>query len=206
MNKIVINQNLKHDIIELINKKNRQVYRGTKENLKKYLQKPAKYEINYLAKNTFIDLLDYQNINARIEPGAIIRTNVKIASNAVILSGAIININVEIGDETMIDMGTIIGSGAIIGKRCHIGAGTIISGVMEPASNRPVIIEDDVFIGAGSVILPGLHIGKNSVIGAGSVVTKDVCEGTVVVGNPAHYLKETSEVKQEKIELNVKLR
>ncbi len=206
MNNISLDKTKKRNILEIIDKKKRIVYHGTEEELKKYLKKPRKYEIHYLAKNTFIDLLDCQNVNARIEPGAIIREKVKIGKNAIILPGAVINVNAKIGDDTMIDMGTIIGSGAIIGKRCHIGAGSVVSGVMEPVSNNPVIIEDDVFIGASVTILPGLRIGSGSVIGAGSVVTKNVEPKMVVVGNPARILKNASEVDSNKVEINVKLR
>lgn len=206
MNKIVIDKNNKKDIIEAVDRKKHIVYRGNACEMKKFLNNPKKYDINYIAKNTFIDLLDYKEIDARIEPGAVIRTNVKIGKNAIILSGSIINVNANIGNETMIDMGAVIGSGAIIGRRCHIGAGAVISGVMEPASNNPVVVEDDVFIGAGAVILPSIKIGSNAVIGAGSVVTKDVETRTTVVGNPARFLKKTDDLDQGKIEINVNLR
>lgn len=206
MNNIVFNKNNKKDIIEAVDRKKHIVYRGDSSEMKKFINNPERYAISYIAKNTFIDLLDYQKIDARIEPGAIIRTNVKIGKNAVMLSGSVININAVIGEETMIDMGAIIGSGAIIGNRCHIGASAVISGVMEPASNNPVIIENDVFIGAGAVILPGIKIGSNSVIGAGSVVTKNVKSGTTVVGNPARFLKKTEDLEPSKIEINVNLR
>lgn len=196
----------KKSIIELIDKKTRIVYKGTSEQLKKYLNEPDKYETSYLTKNVFFNLLELQNVNARIEPGAIIREQVKIGDNAVILSNAVVNIGSKIGTETMIDMGTIIGSGAVIGDKCHIGAGSVISGIMEPLSTNPVIIEDNVFIGAGSVILPGIKIKKNSIIGAGSVVTKDVLENTVVVGNPAKFLKYNNPLLKQKTEINVKLR
>lgn len=196
----------KKSIIELIDKKTRIVYKGTSEQLKEYLNEPDKYEVSFLTKNVFFNLLDLRNINARIEPGAIIREQVEIGDNAVILSNAVVNIGSKIGAETMIDMGTIIGSGAIIGNKCHIGAGSVISGIMEPLSTNPVVIEDNVFIGAGSVILPGIKIKTNSIIGAGSVVTKDVLENTVVVGNPAKFLKYNNPLLKQKTEINVKLR
>ena len=41
--------------------------------------------------------LDKRDINARIEPGAIIRDQVEIGDNAVIMMGAVINIGAEIG-------------------------------------------------------------------------------------------------------------
>ncbi len=51
------------------------------------------------------------------------------------------------------------------------------------------IIEDDVWIGCGCVILSGVKIEKGSVIGANSTVTKGVSQYSVVVGAPAHSVK-----------------
>ena len=49
----------------------------------------------------------------------------------------------------------------------------------------PIKIGNNVFIGCNVTILPGVEIKDNVIIAAGSVVTKDVCENTVVGGNPA---------------------
>lgn len=147
------------------------------------------YYIECDRRNSAIPMLELLNINARIEPGSIIREHVSIGDHAVIMMGAIINIGTSIGEETMIDMGVVVGGRAIIGKRCHIGAGAVIAGVIEPPSAHPVIIEDDVMIGANAVVIEGIHIGKGAVIGAGSIVTKDVEANSVVVGNPARVIK-----------------
>jgi hypothetical protein len=61
--------------------------------------------------------------------------------------------------------------------------------INKPLKFEKIIIEDNVDIGAGAIILPGVRIGKGSMVGAGSVVTKDVPPGTIVVGNPAKFLK-----------------
>ncbi len=53
-------------------------------------------------------MLDKRHLNARIEPGAIIRDQVTIEDNAVVMMGAVINIGAEIGAGTMIDMGAIL--------------------------------------------------------------------------------------------------
>lgn len=151
------------------------------------------YVIENNCRNSAVPLLDLTTVNARIEPGAIIRDRVTIGANAVIMMGAIINIGASIGEETMIDMNAVIGARGIIGKRCHIGAGAVIAGVLEPPSKTPVIIEDDVLIGANAVILEGVRIGKGAVVGAGSVVTKDVPANTIVVGVPAKIVKEKDE-------------
>lgn len=152
-------------------------------------------------RNSAIPLLDLKGINARIEPGAVIREKVEIGNNAVIMMGAVINIGAVIGDGTMIDMGAVLGGRAIVGKNCHIGAGTVLAGVVEPASAVPVVIEDDVVIGANAVVLEGCRVGKGAVVAAGAVVVSDVAPGTVVAGIPAKILKDKDGKTAEKTAL-----
>ena len=157
-------------------------------------------------RNSAVPLLDLKGVNARIEPGAIIRDRVAIGDNAVIMMGAIINIGAVIGEGTMIDMGCVLGGRATVGKRCHIGAGTVLAGVVEPASATPVIIEDDVMIGANAVVLEGVRVGRNAVVAAGAVVTQDVPEGAVVAGVPARVIKQRDEKTDSKTGLEDDLR
>ncbi|RKD32438.1 2,3,4,5-tetrahydropyridine-2,6-dicarboxylate N-acetyltransferase [Thermohalobacter berrensis] len=164
------------------------------------------YHIEYDRRNSAIPLLDIKNIEARIEPGAIIRDRVSIGKNAVIMMGAVINIGAEIGENTMIDMNAVVGARGIIGNNVHVGAGTVIAGVLEPPSKTPVIIEDDVLIGANAVILEGVKIGKGAVVAAGSVVTKDVPSNTVVAGVPAKVIKEKDEKTIDKVKILDELR
>ena len=67
-------------------------------------------EIENDCRNSAIPMLDKKDIPARIEPGAIIREQVEIGRNAVIMMGAVINI------------------GAVIGKGCLVGAGALVTG------------------------------------------------------------------------------
>ena len=152
-------------------------------------------------RNSAIPLLDMKNINARIEPGAIIREQVEIGDGAVIMMGAIINIGAIIGEGTMIDMGAVLGGRATVGKRCHIGAGTVLAGVVEPASATPVIVEDNVLIGANAVVIEGVHIGENAVVAAGAVVIEDVPANAVVAGCPARVIKTKDAKTEEKTAL-----
>jgi 2,3,4,5-tetrahydropyridine-2-carboxylate N-succinyltransferase/tetrahydrodipicolinate N-acetyltransferase len=152
-------------------------------------------------RNSAIPLLDLKGINARIEPGAVIRDQVEIGDNAVIMMGAVINIGAVIGEGTMIDMGAILGGRATTGKHCHVGAGAVLAGVIEPPSADPVVLEDDVLIGANAVVLEGVRIGKGSVVAAGAVVIEDVPAGSVVAGVPAKVIKNVADTAGEKIEI-----
>jgi len=154
----------------------------------------AHIEIENNCRNSAIPLLDLKDIPARIEPGAIIREQVEIGKNAVIMMGAVINIGAVIGDGTMIDMGAVLGGRATVGKNCHVGAGAVLAGVVEPASATPVIIEDNVMIGANAVVIEGCRVGHDAVVAAGAVVVSDVAPNTVVAGCPARVIK----VKDEK--------
>lgn len=152
-------------------------------------------------RNSAIPLLDLKDIPARIEPGAIIRNNVEIGKNAVIMMGAVINIGAVIGEGTMIDMGAVLGGRATVGAHCHIGAGAVLAGVIEPASATPVIVEDNVLVGANAVVVEGVHVGKNAVVAAGAVVLEDVPENAVVAGTPARVIKMKDEKTSSKTAL-----
>ncbi len=152
-------------------------------------------------RNSAIPLLDMKNINARIEPGAIIREQVSIGDGAVIMMGAIINIGAQIGEGTMIDMGAVLGGRATVGKHCHVGAGAVLAGVIEPASATPVIVEDDVLIGANAVVIEGVRIGRGAVVAAGAVVIRDVEPGMVVAGVPARVVKQKDQQAADKTAL-----
>ena len=159
------------------------------------------YHLENDRRNSAIPMLDLKGIDARIEPGAIIRDRVKIGKNAVIMMGAVINIGSEVGEGTMIDMNAVLGARATIGKNVHVGAGSVIAGVLEPPSATPVIVEDDVLIGANVVVLEGVRIGKGAVVAAGAVVTKDVPANAVVAGTPARVIKEKDAKTIDKTQL-----
>ncbi len=166
----------------------------------------ADTEIESDSRNSAVPLLDEKEINARIEPGAIIREHVTIGDNAVIMMGAIINIGAEIGANSMIDMGVVMGGRAIVGRHAHIGAGAVLAGVIEPASAKPVQIDDNVLIGANAVVIEGVHVGEGAVVAAGAVVTEDVAPHTMVAGTPARKIKDVDSGTKSKTGLEDDLR
>ncbi len=182
--------------------------KGDYELIKKIVEenKLSNYYLDCDRRNSAIPLFDITKVDARIEPGAVIRDMVEIGEKAVIMMGAIINIGAKIGARTMIDMGVVMGGRATVGNDCHIGAGTVLAGVIEPPSANPVVIEDNVVIGANAVVLEGVRVGKGSVVAAGAVVTENVPSGVVVAGMPAKIIKKVDEKTESKTEIVEELR
>lgn len=52
-------------------------------------------------------------------------------------------------------------------------------------------IGNNVTIGANVTIIGNIKIGDNCIIGAGAVVTKDIPDGSIVVGNPCRILSQS---------------
>lgn len=168
--------------------------------------KIKKFRLEQDRRNSAIPLMDITGVDARIEPGAIIRDKVSIAKNAVVMMGAVINIGAEIGESTMIDMNAVVGARGKIGKRVHLGAGAVVAGVLEPPSKSPCEIGDDVLIGANAVILEGVKIGNGAVVAAGSVVVDDVPANVVVAGTPAQIIKSVDDQTKDKTKIMDDLR
>lgn len=67
-----------------------------------------------------------------------------------------------------------------------------------------IYIGNNTFIGMRATILPGTSIGDNCIIGAGAVVKGKIEDNTIVVGNPAKKINNTSDwvvnkIKKEKL-------
>lgn len=76
----------------------------------------------------------------------------------------------------------------------HIGANTVLSAKV--TFGGCVQVGANCFFGIASSMRENITIGANAVIGMGAVVLHDVVDGSVIVGNPARYLRknETGEV------------
>lgn len=157
-------------------------------------------------RNSAIPVMDLCRIEARVEPGAIIRSGVTLEPHCVIMMGAVLNIGARVGEGSMIDMNAVLGARATVGKNVHVGAGAVLAGVLEPPSAEPVVIGDNVMIGAGAVILEGVHVANEAVVAAGAVVIHDVPKGCVVAGIPARIIKKSDEQTRRKTGLLPELR
>jgi UDP-2-acetamido-3-amino-2,3-dideoxy-glucuronate N-acetyltransferase len=119
--------------------------------------------------------------------------------------GAFVEIQrgVKVGRRVKVSSHTFICEGVEVEDNVFIGHGVAfindrypraVNAVGEPQGSRdwkavPTIVRSGASIGSGSTILCGVEIGRDAIVGAGSVVTRDVTAGTIVVGNPARFLR-----------------
>jgi putative colanic acid biosynthesis acetyltransferase WcaF len=127
--------------------------------------------------------------------GAKVGSHVNIYSSAVIYYPWNLKIAAwsSIGEWALIyNLGTVtIGERSTISQRAHLCAGTHdYRDPTMPLLKPPIQIADDAWICADAFLGPGVSIGEGAIVGARAVVTKSVAAWTVVVGNPARYVKD----------------
>ena len=119
--------------------------------------------------------------------------------------GAFVEIqkNAFIGKNCKISSHTFICEGVTIEDNVFVGHGVTFINDMFPRATNPegklqsesdwkvsrTFIKKGASIGSGSTILGNVTIGENAIVGAGSVVTKNVSPDSIVVGNPAKFIR-----------------
>jgi acetyltransferase-like isoleucine patch superfamily enzyme len=111
-------------------------------------------------------------------------------------------VKIVIGDNVFINVGGFVAAGlridiesnVMIGPYCFIadadhGIDPSVAVANRPLQFAPIRIRDGAWLGAHVSVLKGVTIGRNAVIGAGAVVTRDVPDGAVFGGIPAHSLR-----------------
>jgi virginiamycin A acetyltransferase len=94
----------------------------------------------------------------------------------------------HIGDHVLIGPGTILLAG-----RKHHRADNLDIPIKSQGNNplEPITIGDGVWIGANATVMA--HVGPHAIVGAGAVVLEPVKDYTVVVGNPARFIRDRRE-------------
>lgn len=158
--------------------------------------------------------------NSLIRSGSIIYAGNKIGENfqtghnCVIREKNLIGDNVSIGTLSCIEHHIVIENNARvhsqvfipefshIAENAWIGPNVVITNAKYPKSRnvkenlKGATIEKNAIIGANSTLLPGVTVKKGSLVGAGSVVTKDVQKETIVIGNPAKFVRMVENTKE----------
>ena len=119
----------------------------------------------------------------------------KIGDNCNICANVLIENEVTVGNNVTVKSGVQLWDGITVEDDVFIGPNATFTNDLFPCSKNldwklsKTIIKKGASIGANATILCGITIGEKAMIGAGSVVTKDVPEGELWVGNPAHFVR-----------------
>lgn len=145
------------------------------------------------------DSSDIQSSNigadTRIWQYCVILEAATIGEGCNICSHCLIENDVTVGDRVTVKSGVQLWDGVILEDDVFIGPNVTFTNDVYPRSRQfpdqfsKTLIKQGASIGANSTILPNIIIGENAMVGAGSVVTKNVEANTLVIGNPAKFIR-----------------
>jgi acetyltransferase-like isoleucine patch superfamily enzyme len=150
-----------------------------------------------------------------VSTGAIVFAGAQVGARVILGDQSCVRERVEIGDDVVLGRGSYVENDTTIGAMTKIQAEAYItaySTLEEHVFIAPCVVTTNdnwmgrtekrfgnvkgptirrgARIGGGAILCPGIEIGEEAFVGAGAVVTRDVPARTVVVGNPAHVLRE----------------
>ena len=137
--------------------------------------------------------------NVFIAPGAMVIGDVTIREGASVWYNAVVRADtapIVIGHRSNIQDNCTLHVDAdaplTIGDECTIGHGAVVHGAT---------LGNQVFVGMNAVVLSHARIGSRTIVGACALVGehKDIPEGVLMLGIPAKYARELTEVELENI-------
>jgi sugar O-acyltransferase (sialic acid O-acetyltransferase NeuD family) len=120
-----------------------------------------------------------------VHPTASVSATAELGPGTVVLQNAVVCSNARVGAHVVVLPCAVISHDDVIGDYTCIATGVCISG--------SVHVGKSCYLGCNSAIIEGVSIGRFCLVGMGSVVTRDIEENSVVVGNPAKFLKYTKQ-------------
>jgi sugar O-acyltransferase (sialic acid O-acetyltransferase NeuD family) len=122
---------------------------------------------------------------AAVHPSAQLGSDVTIGEGTVIMANSVINPGTRVGNHCIVNTAVSIDHDCVIGDFVHLSPGAHLGGSVQVGHSS--------WIGLGASIINKIYIAEHTIIGAGSVVIHNVDAYTVVAGNPAAFLRKTTE-------------
>ena len=143
--------------------------------------------VEYKGKRPVIGERVFLAEGARLIGDVTIGNDSSVFYNAVLradLSSIVVGERTNIQDNVSVHLS--MDEGVVIGNEVTVGHNAIL---------HACTIDDNVLIGMGAIVMDGAHIKKNCIVGAGAIVTqgKEFPEGSLILGSPAHVVRELTE-------------
>jgi len=116
-----------------------------------------------------------------IHPSVQLGKDVFVAEGTVVMANSVINPGTRVGSHCIVNTAVTIDHDCIIGDIVHLSPGAHLGGTVR--------VDASSWIGLGASIINNIHVAEHAIVGAGAVVIRDVEPHTVVVGNPAAFLR-----------------
>jgi sugar O-acyltransferase (sialic acid O-acetyltransferase NeuD family) len=116
-----------------------------------------------------------------VHPNVSLDESVSMGIGNIISSVSVFTLDITLGSFNYINRGVHVGHDCKIGSCNVLNPCAVISG--------GVVLEDENLIGSNATVLQYLTIGSKNRIGAGAVITKNVENGSCMVGVPAKNIK-----------------
>ncbi|HLG11832.1 MAG TPA: acetyltransferase [Dehalococcoidia bacterium] len=118
-----------------------------------------------------------------VHPTASVSRMARLGRGTVVFQNVTITANAELGDHVVVLPNSVISHDVVVGDYSCVAGGVCVSG--EARIGRAC------YLGTNSSILGGVRIGDGTLVGMGSVVLRDIAANSVVIGNPARFLRST---------------
>ena len=143
--------------------------------------------VEYKGKRPVIGERVFLAEGARLIGDVTIGNDSSVFYNAVLradLSSIVVGERTNIQDHVTVHLS--LDEGVVIGNEVTVGHNAVL---------HACTIDDNVLIGMGAIVMDGAHIKKNCIVGAGAIVTqgKEFPEGSLILGSPAHVVRELTE-------------
>jgi sugar O-acyltransferase (sialic acid O-acetyltransferase NeuD family) len=145
-------------------------------------------EAHFVPSVVFHDVLNLPpgRMVSLIDPTAYVPRTSHIGPGSVIYPHCFVGGHTSTGERLFMLSGGVLNHDNVIGNNVCVCAHATTAGY--------VSVEDGCYLGQACAIRQHLRIGRDSLIGMGAVVIRDVPPNSVMVGNPAHKLRDRSSI------------